>query len=147
MLASRISFEDTRVLDLCCGTGNISFEFASREAKDITAVDAHAACVKFVNDTAKLFGMVNLKAYKSDIFKFISGETKSYGLVFADPPYEADWIEKISPAVFEHGILSPAGMLIIEHGSKTDLSAHKYFSEKRNYGNVNFSIFIKDEQS
>jgi 16S rRNA (guanine966-N2)-methyltransferase len=146
MLASRIDLEEANVLDLCCGTGNISFECASRGAKNITAIDAHPNCVKFVSDTAKLMGMANLKAYKADLFKFIEKEAILYDFVFADPPYEASWIEQISDAVFQHKIISPGGILIIEHGSKTDLSAKSFFKEKRTYGSVNFSIFISDEQ-
>ena len=145
ILASRLDLEESSVLDLCCGTGSISFECASRGAKKITAVDAHFNCAKFVNDTAKAMGMVNLQAFKADIFKFIEKETHVYDLIFADPPYEAPWITQISDTVFQHKILSLNGILIVEHGSKTDLSTNKDFVEKRKYGNVNFSIFKHHE--
>ena len=145
ILASRLDLEESSVLDLCCGTGSISFECASRGAKNITAVDARFNCAKFVNDTAKAMGMVNLQAFKADIFKFIEKETRSYDLIFVDPPYEATWISEISDTVFQHKILSLNGILIVEHGSKTDLSANKGFVEKRKYGNVNFSIFKHHE--
>ena len=142
MLASRINFEEAIVLDLCCGTGNISFEFASRGAKSILAIDAHFGCTRYVHETAKQLGFTGLKAYKSDIFKYLEKEENKYNLIFVDPPYEADWIEKISEAIFSKNILLPEGILVIEHGSKTNLSAQPHFIEKRNYGNVNFSIFI-----
>ena len=145
ILGSRLNIEESSVLDLCCGTGSISFECASRGAKKITAVDAHFNCVKFVNDTAKAMGMVNLQAFKSDIFKFIEKETYVYNLIFVDPPYDMEWIKDISNAVFQHNLLSSNGILIVEHGSKTDLSANKGFIEKRKYGNVNFSIFKHHE--
>ncbi len=141
ILSSRLDFEETSMLDLCCGTGSISFECASRGAKKVIAVDAHGNCAKFVNDTAKLMGMPNLQAFKADIFKFMERETTAYDFIFADPPYEAEWINQINDAVFQHKILAVKGILVIEHGSKTDLSASKNFIEKRKYGNVNFSIF------
>jgi 16S rRNA (guanine966-N2)-methyltransferase len=145
ILASRLDLEESSVLDLCCGTGSISFECASRGAKKITAVDAHFNCAKFVNDTAKTMGMSNLQAFKADIFKFIEKETYVYDLIFVDPPYEAAWISQISDAIFQHKILSLNGILIVEHGSKTDFSSNKGFVEKRKYGNVNFSIFKHHE--
>jgi hypothetical protein len=37
--------------------------------------------------------------------------------------------------------LKPGGILIVEHGKKTDLSAHRNFEEHRHYGKVNFSFF------
>lgn len=146
ILTSRIDLEQSNVLDLCCGTGSISFECASRGAKNVTAIDAHMSCVKFVNDTAKLMGIPNLRAFKGDIFKFIESAKEPFDFIFADPPYDAGWIEEISTFVFKHKILSPQGILIVEHGSKTNLSASKNFSEKRTYGNVNFSIFKPNEE-
>ena len=145
ILTSRIDLEEAHVLDLCCGTGNISFECASRGAKSVTAVDMHANCVTFVNDTAKTMNIFGLRAFKGDLFKFIEKENAVFDFIFADPPYDVAWIDRISDAVFEQKILSANGILIIEHGSKTDLSAQKYFTEKRTYGNVNFSIFISHE--
>ena len=145
ILTNRIDIEEANVLDLCCGTGSISFECASRGAKNVTAIDTHANCVKFVSDTAKLMGTPNLKVFKADIFKFIENEKNTFDFIFADPPYEATWIEQISPAVFQYNLLATNGMLIIEHGSKTNLSALSNFIEKRTYGNVNFSIFKAHE--
>ncbi len=146
ILTSRLNFEETTVLDLCCGTGNISFECASRGAKKITAVDLHGKCVKFVNETAKAMNMPALLAFKADIFKFIESGNQVYDFIFADPPYEAEWIEEISQAVFLHKILSPKGILVIEHSAKTKLANQKNFVETRKYGNVNFSIFRHHEQ-
>ena len=147
ILTNRIDMESANVLDLCCGTGSISFECASRGVKNITAIDIHANCVKFVSDTAKLMDMANLKTFKVDIFKFIESERNTFDFIFADPPYEATWIEQISPAVFQHKLLAANGILIIEHGPKTNLSASPDFIEKRTYGNVNFSIFKPHEQA
>ena len=146
ILSNRLDFEETTVLDLCCGTGNISFECASRGAKKITAVDLHGNCVKFVNETAKAMNLSSLLAFKADIFKFIEKENQVYDFIFVDPPYEADWIEKISEHIFLYHILSPQGILIIEHGAKTKLATSKNFVETRKYGNVNFSIFKHHEQ-
>jgi 16S rRNA (guanine(966)-N(2))-methyltransferase RsmD len=141
LLASRLDFEGLKVLDLCCGTGNITFEFASRGAEHITSVDQHAACVKFVSDTARELKFDNIKTWKVDIFKFIEKTPEKFDLIFVDPPYEAPWIEEVGQEIFAKAILNEGGLLIIEHGSKTDLSAQPHFEEVRTYGNVNFSIF------
>ena len=57
ILNNQYYFDDISVLDLFSGTGNISYEFASRGTEDITAVDNHYACIKFINETAELFEM------------------------------------------------------------------------------------------
>jgi 16S rRNA (guanine966-N2)-methyltransferase len=145
ILTNRMDLEEANVLDLCCGTGSISFECISRGAKNVIAIDTHANCVKFVSDTAKLMNISNLKAFKADIFKFIESEKNTYDLIFADPPYDVTWIGEINPAVFQHKLLAANGILIIEHGAKTTLSNAPNFIEKRTYGNVNFSIFKPNE--
>ena len=47
-------FDDISVLDLFAGTGNISYEFASRGTEQITCVDQDFGCIKFINETAKV---------------------------------------------------------------------------------------------
>ncbi len=53
ILNHRISFSEVSMLDLFSGTGNISYEFASRGCEHITAVDAHYGCVKYIAETTK----------------------------------------------------------------------------------------------
>jgi 16S rRNA G966 N2-methylase RsmD len=47
VLNNHFSFEGLKVLDLFAGTGNISYEFASRGSSSITSVDGDFGCVKF----------------------------------------------------------------------------------------------------
>ena len=52
ILQHRLDFETLNVLDLFSGTGNISYEFASRGVAKITAVDQNRHCVNFIKTTA-----------------------------------------------------------------------------------------------
>jgi 16S rRNA (guanine966-N2)-methyltransferase len=45
ILLNQVEFEDITVLDLFSGTGNISLEFASRGAAQVTSVDRSQQCV------------------------------------------------------------------------------------------------------
>jgi 16S rRNA (guanine966-N2)-methyltransferase len=53
ILNNNFSFDECDVLDLFCGTGNISLEFGSRGAKKIVSVDKHTPCINFVKQTCK----------------------------------------------------------------------------------------------
>ena len=55
-------------IDLFAGTGNISFEFASRGCMPITSVDADFGCVKFIKQIAAEYDF-NIAATKSDVFQ------------------------------------------------------------------------------
>ncbi len=140
ILNNRISFEDTKVLDLFSGTGHISMEFASRGSKDILSVDKHPKCVGFLKTASKELKF-DIDAVKSDVFEFLKKCNQKFDLIFADPPYELENIPTIHQLVFEKQLLNNDGLLIIEHGPRTNLEALPGFMQKRNYGNVNFSFF------
>ena len=55
VLQSRFDFTNLIVLDLYSGTGNISYEFASRGSLNITSVDKNRICVEFIKKTSLLF--------------------------------------------------------------------------------------------
>ncbi|WP_353780032.1 RsmD family RNA methyltransferase [Winogradskyella sp. 3972H.M.0a.05] len=135
-------FDDITVLDLFAGTGNISYEFASRGTEHITSVDTNYGCVKFINETAESFEMP-INVIKGDVFNFLDNHKSSYDIIFADPPYDFDLEQflKIPDLIFENELLKEDGLLIIEHSKHTDLSEHPQFNNSRLYGGNIFSFF------
>jgi len=142
ILNNRFYFDELKVLDLFSGTGNISFEFASRGTEKITAVDGHQGCVRYISKTAQELDFT-IKTVKSDVFTFLKNTPEKFDLVFADPPYdfETGQFLNIANLVFENTLLLEDGLLIIEHSDQTDLSEHPQFSEQRKYGGSIFSFF------
>ncbi|PHR69370.1 MAG: 16S rRNA (guanine(966)-N(2))-methyltransferase RsmD [Lutibacter sp.] len=134
------------VIDLFAGTGNISFEFASRGCEKITSVDSHYGCVKFIATTAKELDFA-IDTIKSDVYKFLDKSSLKATVIFADPPYnfEKEQFERIVELVFKNNLLNDGGMLIIEHAKQTDLSENEHFSYSKRYGGNMFSFFEKEE--
>tara|TARA_Y100001933_G_scaffold240174_1_gene265479 strand:- start:485 stop:946 length:462 start_codon:yes stop_codon:yes gene_type:complete len=145
ILNNRFYFDGLNVLDLFAGTGNISYEFASRGTEKITAVDAHQGCVKYISKTSQELGFP-ISTIKSDVYRFLQGTPEKFDLIFADPPYAFDTEQflKIADLVFEKQLLLAEGVLVIEHSEQTDLSGHPKFSEQRKYGGSIFSFFEVD---
>jgi 16S rRNA (guanine966-N2)-methyltransferase len=142
VLNNHFNFDGLKVLDLFSGTGNISYEFASRGSDNITSVDGDMGCVKFIKQTAAEFDF-NIAAIKSDIFKFIEKCNTAYDIIFADPPYALDQktFDKIVISIFEKNLLNPDGMMVIEHSKYTKLDHLENFSFKKSYGGSIFSFF------
>lgn len=142
VLNNHFSFEGLKVLDLFSGTGNISFEFASRGSQPITSVDGDFGCVKFIKQIAAEFDF-NIAATKSDVFAFLEKNKTTYDIIFADPPYGLDQktFEKVVTLVFEKGLLEEEGMLIIEHSKYTKMEHLPHFSFQKSYGGSFFSFF------
>lgn len=142
ILNNQYYFDDISVLDLFSGTGNISYEFASRGTEHITAVDDNFGCVKFISQTAENFEMP-IQALKSDVFKFLETTKQQHRIIFADPPYnfELELFSKIPELVFKNTLLENDGLLIIEHSKHTDLSTLPNYSHSKKYGGNCFSFF------
>jgi 16S rRNA (guanine(966)-N(2))-methyltransferase RsmD len=140
ILNNLIDFEGLNVLDLFTGTGSIAFEFISRGAEEVIAIDTNKHCISFIDKTAIEFKVGNLHAIQSDAFLFLKHAHKKFDIIFADPPYDLKNTPEIAEIVFEKQLLNPEGMLIIEHPREIDFSKHPSFSQKRSYGQVNFSF-------
>lgn len=142
ILNNRFYFDELNVLDLFSGTGNISYEFASRGCKKITAVDGHQGCVRYIGRTTQELDF-SIATVKSDVYKFLQATPEKFNLIFADPPYDFDKGQflKIADLVFDNGLLLEDGLLIIEHSEQTTLSEHPKFTEQRKYGGSIFSFF------
>lgn len=135
-------FHNIQVLDLFAGTGNISFEFASRGTENITAIDAHFGCVRFINKISNELDL-NINTVKSDVFKYLGKASGKYDVIFADPPYnfETEQFENIVKFVFERSFLNSDGVLIVEHSKHTKLDHLPQFSYAKKYGGNMFSFF------
>jgi 16S rRNA (guanine966-N2)-methyltransferase len=141
ILNNYFDFENLDVLDLFCGIGSISLEFASRGAKKIVCVDEHAGCMKFVREIADKLKLDNVQNVKSDAFRFIESETRQYDIVFADPPFESRETDKLPDLILEKKIVAADGWLIVEHQSDRKLRSIAEPFQVRKYGNCTFSIY------
>lgn len=142
ILNNRVSFSKVTFLDLFAGTGNISFEFASRGNNIITAVDADYGCIQYIKKISEELGF-EITTIKTDVFSFLDKSKQTFDVIFADPPYDFDsgQFERIVNLVFENNLLNENGFLIIEHSKHTDLSKLHNYSESRRYGGSVFSFF------
>ena len=140
ILNFRIDFEGIKALDLFSGTGNISFELASRGVAEITAVELRSDHVKHINKLNSDLG-TDVKVIRGNVFAFVKNTSDKFDFVFADPPFDLDNFEAVFPAIHDANIMNEGGLLIIEHGPRINLSKEVNFTETRNYGKVNFSFF------
>ena len=139
-------FDEIRVLDLFSGTGNISYEFASRGTQQILSVDQNLNCIRFIQKTVEELGFKAITTLKADVFEFVTKHKQEYDVIFADAPYDIEGLESVIENVFKHDLLASNGVLIIEHPKEHDFSELPNYRNKRRYGNVNFSFFERNEE-
>lgn len=147
ILNNLLDFEGLMVMDLFAGTGSISYEFASREAALVKAIDLNYKCVAYIKKTAAGFNMDNIQAVRGDVFRYLHHTPDmQYDVIFADAPFDMKEIIELPDLVFEKKWLKKNGRLIIEHPADADFSGHPFFSQQRRYGRVNFSFFENPDQ-
>ena len=140
VLNNIIDFEQAYILDLFSGTGSISYEFISRGAGFVVAVEVNNKHASFIRDTARDLKL-NINIVQMNAFLYIKKTKQQFDVIFCDPPYQLEGINTIPELVFENNLLKQDGWLIIEHSSKINFNDHEHFFETRNYGSVHFSFF------
>jgi len=142
ILNNRYYFADLKVLDLFAGTGNISYEFASRGVQHIKAVDLDMGCISYINTISTQLDL-GIDTIKTDVFSFLAKNTEQYDIIFADPFYEMEMSDfaKIPALVFANNMLLEDGVLVVEHSKRTSLEAVPNFRHARKYGGSVFSFF------
>jgi len=146
ILGNEYDLSEVEVLDLFSGIGSISFEFASRGAQRIVSVDKGFPNIQFIKEFFQKLGYDKAHVVKDNVFSYLDRCEGGFDIVFADPPYGMEDIEKIPEIVFRNELLNQGGSLIVEHDAYTNLANIEYFTESRKYGNVNFSFFKKEEE-
>ena len=143
ILNNYYDMDEVTVTDLFAGTGNISYEFASRGASRVYCVEMLPLHANFIKSQAAKFGMDNLTVVRHNVFEFLEICREKFDLIFADPPYAIEGLADIPDKVFAKDILHPGAYFILEHPEEFNFESHPFFVKEKKYGNVHFSFFEK----
>jgi 16S rRNA (guanine966-N2)-methyltransferase len=142
VLENNLDLSSLKTLDLFGGTGSISFELASRGARDLTVVEKDPVMFAFIQKTAKELGLEEMyKVVRMDVFRFVGQCTDSFDLIFAGPPYALATIDEL-PGITAR-LLNDKGWFILEHTPRNNYEGYPYYVTQRHYGTTIFSIFVK----
>lgn len=147
ILANRYDFDEVSLLDLFSGTGSIAYEAVSRGAYKAVAVELNSTHAAFIRATAEKLGITDrLQCVGSNVWVYLNSPSAvaagPFDLVFADPPYDMEGIDRLPDEVLGRGLLAPDGVLVVEHSAAHDFSTHPRFEQMRKYGSVHFSLFF-----
>ncbi len=141
ILHSNFDFAKLKVLDLFAGSGSISFEFISRGVSDIVAVEKNYHNVMAIKNSADKLKM-SLSVIKGDVLKISERLShKTFDIIFADPPFKADFVGGLPDLFLSNQLLSSDGWFILEHDDNLSFIENPKCFDARHYGGVNFSFF------
>ena len=149
-----IYWPDTRVLDLFAGSGSLSFEALSRGAPEALCVESNPQAAALIQKNTASLGLApeRCRVAKEEVSRFLGRKnTRSYELIFIDPPYGFDHLTPSIRGVLKNGLLAPAGFLIAELEAKPPKGSKGVDMDKippelrletdRNYGQTRIVIW------
>ena len=131
-------------LDLFSGSGAVGIEALSRGADHSTFVEKnkdHFTLLKKNIDRFQFTQKTSL--FCLDVFKF-ENKGELYDIVFLDPPYLTDLLEKLLPVLGESDMIQKSGVMVVEHFKKISLEdEYTHFSllKRYAYGDTILSIY------
>lgn len=123
--------EGKEVLDLFSGSGSYGFEAISRGGKFVTFVDQTKFSKDAVINNAMLLKETNYEFIFNDALSFLNEASKQFDLIFMDPPYKLDIIEKVIEVIEKRSLLKENGAIIVE--SEHEISFNGNYVDIRHY--------------
>lgn len=140
--------EGARVLDLFAGTGQLGIEALSRGAAHCTFVDRRSDAVRLVRDNLELCRLAGrAEVLCGDSLAFLGGAHGTFDIVFLDPPYADDLLERAIEAIARFDILNGHGIIIAESPADKLLpeTAAPYLRGREyRYGQIKVTIYRRE---
>ncbi len=137
--------EDSVVIDLFAGTGNLGLEAISRGARRVYFADRDRRSIALVRENtaycrAEERAVILCADYKEALTEI--GERAD--IIFLDPPYRSGHLEKALEQIAVNDILEEGGLVVAEHdvGSPMpDLLGNLVMVKSRKYGKIAVTIY------
>ncbi len=124
---------NARVLDLFAGTGSLGLEAASRGAKQVVFLEKFKETYDILIENIKILGFTDKsQSYCRESFSFIKSlgqESQKFDIIFVDPPYLNNMVEKAIILIAEADLLSGDGVIV----SKYDKDEPVYTPDEGKY--------------
>ena len=139
---------DSIVLDLFAGSGNLGIEALSEGASFAYLVDQNHKAVQTIEKNLNKIGIENAKVYCLSFLKALAlflEEGLLFDIIFLDPPYQTDYIEKSISFIDEKKLLKKNGLIVCESDRLDKIiysSSFQVLNEKR-YGDKYIVILQK----
>ena len=147
----QFDIKDSVVLDLFSGSGALGIEALSRGAKEAILCDASSKAIKIINKNLEETRLKDkAKVINSDYLETLSKiKDKKFDIIFLDPPYKSDYVEKSIEYISKYNLLAENGIIIVETNDENKIdkiNAKKNLEvyDTRKYG-IAIIIFIRKE--
>ena len=134
-----VNLKEAKILDLFAGTGSFGIECLSRGAKKVIFYENYLNSIKILK---KNLHNLNLNKYSKIVerdsyeISILNINIKKFDLIFLDPPYKDNKINKLLEKIKKLKITSKDTLIIIHRNKKIyeNISNDLIITKEKNYG-------------
>lgn len=133
-------------LDLYAGSGALGFEAASRGAARVVMVERDREAFRALQASAAALAAGAVELANADALEFLRGDRGRYDVIFLDPPFGGDDLERAMPLLPPR--LTAGGLVYCEGGARRPAPAGWTVWRDGRAGQVRFQLlkWTQDEQ-
>lgn len=134
-------------LDLFSGSGALGFEAISRGAASVVMCDSNTQSIATLKQQAALLKTTKGVFLQTDAVSFLNRNDKKYDVVFLDPPFQSDFLQKCFDILSTKDSLNPGAMIYVESHAKELLPAtpdNWILHRSKKAGDVAYYLFIRE---
>ena len=138
-----------RCLDAFAGSGVLGFEALSRGAQHATFIENNRKTVNRLKDNVRILALENASVFQQDVMSWLQSaqagiaDSDKFDLVFLDPPFDSDLLQKSSRLLDSSGCLAEDAIIYVEHNIETpiELPENWLVLKEKKAGQVAYRLF------
>lgn len=137
-----------RCLDLFAGSGALGFEAASRGARDVVMVEANPAVATALQSNISKLAATEIRLVRGDALAYLKQESQPFDVIFLDPPFHGDWLDKVLALIAERELVKTGGWVYLENERDAGaplLPANWSWYREKEAGQVRYGLAYVDE--
>ena len=132
---------NSNVMDVYCGTGALGFEALSRGATFCRFIDYSNDSIEILKKNIQILGAEKITTYsKMNALQLDRNDGPLYDIVFLDPPYGKNLIERTIDNLKEKKWVAESSLFVAEMKVTDRLTSQFKFIDKRIYGKTEIRI-------
>jgi|TARA_Y100000310_G_C20684553_1_gene818130 16S rRNA (guanine966-N2)-methyltransferase len=138
---------DARCLELFAGSGILSLEALSRQAKEVMIIDQSPKVIELIQQhLSKMNPYPKATLWRGDAWDWLRDfdeASAKYNIAFVDPPFRTEMIPKVCELLEQHRVLSADALIYIESASVTSqqsLPSNWEIHRQQKAGQVHFCL-------
>lgn len=140
--------KDSIVLDLFSGSGNLGIEALSEGAKKAYLIDKNKKAVDIIKKNISTIGIDNCHVLNMDYkysLNYFNENNIKFDLIFLDPPYKTDYIEKSLLLIDKYSLIEKDGIIVCESDDLNKIIYSKEYIKikEKKYGDKYIVILRK----